>query len=210
MNLSKLKKAEEAFLLRYPGGFENPELIALRNRKHKPDQMIALARASFARGSFKLPDLIVQNMVKVIIRSSIVSIFEKSRFRDFANVLSRQETEFLGSGLNQLLYGDQQIGFEMFLDVLTSRELAKWTLMTVCQTYYHPQRDVFIKPTTVKGVIEYFELKHLQYKPTPSWAFYEAYRAAFLEMKSKVHPFLGPTNPAFSGFLFLSLPGRSF
>ena len=73
MNISRLRQAEAAFLRRYPGGFENPEIIATRVKKHKPDQMIALARESFSEGAFKRPDLIVQNMVKVISRSFIRS-----------------------------------------------------------------------------------------------------------------------------------------
>jgi hypothetical protein len=80
--------------------------------------------------------------------------------------------------------------------------------MTVCQTYFHPQRDVFVKPTTVKGVIAYFELKHLEYKPTPSWTFYDAYRSTFYEMKSNVDPSLSPTNAAFSGFLWMTIRGE--
>ena len=210
MNLSKLKQAEKEFLHRYPGGFDNPEIIATRVKKHKPDQMIALAQESFSKRNFKLPDLIVQNMIKVISRSSIISVFEKPRFRDFANALSSQEREFLSSGLKELLHGDEQTGFEMILDLLKSRKLAKWSLMTVCPTYFHPQRDIFIKPTTVKGVIECFELEDLHYRPTPSWAFYVAYRLAFLEMKTKVDPSLSPTNPAFSGFLWMSIQGGLF
>jgi hypothetical protein len=210
MNLIKLKQAEQAFLRRYPGGFDNPEIIATRVKKHKPDQMLALARESFARENFKFPDRIIQNMIKVISRSSIISVFEKPRFRDFASGLSPQEREFLSGGLKELLYGNEQTGFEMILDLLKSEKLAKWSLMTVCQTYFHPQRDVFIKPTTVKGVIEYFELKDLQYKPIPSWAFYDAYRSAFFEMKSNVDPSLSPTNPAFSGFLWMTVRGEVF
>jgi hypothetical protein len=210
MNLDKLKQAEEAFLHRYPGGFENPELRTIRDKKHKPDQMIALARESFAKGNFKRPELIIQNMEKVISRSSIISVFEKMSFRNFVHTLIHQEREWLSNGLEELLHGTEQTGFEMILDLLKSQKLAKWSLMTVCQTYFHPQRDVFIKPTTVKGVIRYFELKDLQYKPTPSWAFYEAYRSAFHDMKSKVDKSLSPTNPAFSGFLFLTIKDRLF
>lgn len=210
MNLIKLKQAEKAFLQRYPGGFENPELVATRVRKHKPDQMIALAHESFSKENFSFPDRIVQNMIKVISRSSIISVFEKPKFRDFANGLSTDEREFLTTGLEQILHGDEQTGFEMMLDVMKSRRVAKWSLMTVCQTYFHPQRDVFIKPTTVKGVIQYFELADLHYKPTPSWAFFEAYRSAFHKMKSKVDPSLSPTNPAFSGFLWMSVHGELF
>jgi hypothetical protein len=208
MNMSRLQQAAAAFLQRYPGGFENPELVATRVKKHKPDQMIALAQGSFSSGNFKLPDLIVQNMIKLISRSSIISVFEKPRFRDFANALPPQEREFLSAGLEALLYGDEQTGFEMVLDLLKSGKVAKWSLMTVCQTYFHPQRDVFIKPTTVKGVIEFFELQNLQYKPTPSWAFYESYRSAFHEMKSRVDKSLSPTNAAFSGFLWITIRGE--
>ena len=205
MNLGRLRQAEAAFLHRYPGGFANPELVATRVKKHKPDQMIALAQESFSKGSFKLPDLIVQNMIKLISRSSIISVFEKPRFRDFANTLPPQEREFLTGGMQELLHGNEQTGFEMMLDLLKSGKLAKWSLMTVCQTYFHPHRDVFIKPTTVKGVIDFFELENLHYKPTPSWNFYEAYRSAFYEMKSKVDQSLSPTNAAFSGFLWMTI-----
>lgn len=208
MNLVKLKQAQEAFLHCYPGGFENAELKAIRHKKHKPDLMIALAQESFSKRNFQLPELIVQNMEKVVSRSSIVSVFEKMRFRDVARVLSPQEKEWLGTGLQELLHGTEQSGFEMILDLLKRHKVAKWTLMTVCQTYFRPQRDVFIKPTTVKGVIEYFELGDLQYKPAPSWSFYGAYRSAFQEMKSKVDQSLAPTNPAFSGFLLMSIHRR--
>ena len=208
MNLNKLKQAEQIFLRRYPGGFNNPELLTTRVRKHKPDQMIALARESFSRENFNHPDLIVQNMIKVVSRSSVISVFEKPRFRDFASGLSHQEWEFLSSGLEQVLHGTEQTGFEMILDLLKSEKLAKWSLITVCQTYFHPLRDVFIKPTTVKGVIAYFELENLHYRPTPSWAFYEGYRSVFHEMKSKVDSSLSPTNPAFSGFLWMIVRGE--
>jgi hypothetical protein len=208
MNLARLKQAERAFLRRYPGGFDNPEIVARRVRKHKPEQMVALAQECFARDKFERPDAIVQNMVRLISRSSIISVFEKPKFRDWANALSHSEKDFLSSGMKQLLHGNQQTGFEMYLDLLKSGKLAKWSLLTVCQTYFHPQRDVFIKPTTAKGVIAYFELDDLHYHPTPSWAFYEAYRSAFLDLKSRVDKSLSPTNPAFSGFLWMIVRGE--
>ena len=208
MNLVRLKQAEKAFLHRYPGGFENPEIIAIRSRKHKPEEMIALAQKSFSREKFQHPEQIIQNMMKVISRSSIISVFEKIRFRDLAYTLSAKDVESISNGLEELLYGTEQIGFEIISELLKSRKLAKWSLMTVCQTYFHPQRDVFIKPTPVKGVIEHFELNDLQYKPTPAWAFYEAYRSTFYEMKSNVDKSLSPTNPAFSGFLLMSIHGK--
>jgi hypothetical protein len=210
MNLSRLKQAEEAFLLRYPGGFDNPEIIAIRTKKHNVDKMIALAQESFLGRNSRLADLVVQNMVKIVSRSSVISTFEKPRFRDFADSLFPEERTMLAGGLEELLHGEEQIGFETILDLLKSRKLAKWSLLTICQTYFHPQKDVLVKPNTVKGIIEYFELSKLQYKPTPSWAFYNAYRSTIQDMKSKVDPSLSPTNAAFSWFLLLSFYNKVF
>lgn len=70
------------------------------------------------------------------------------------------------------------------------------------------QVEVFVKPTTAKCVIEFFELTSLQYKPTPTWAFYEEYRDIITEMKSKVDSCLAPSNAAFSGFLMMSLENK--
>jgi hypothetical protein len=210
MNFEKLKQAEEAFLYRYPGGFDNPEITAIRHKKHNVDKMIVFAQESFAKRNFKFPDQIVQNMIKVISRSSVISMFEKPRFRDLAESLSPTPRKRLSDALEELLHGNEQIGFEAILEMLKRGKLARWSLMTVCQTYFHPHRDVLVKPATVKGIIEYFELKNLQYKPTPTWAFYQDYRSSIHEMKSNVDSSLSPSNAAFSWFLLLSFHGNVF
>jgi len=209
MNLKKLKQAEEAFFDRYPGGFANPEMIAIR-KKHKLDKMIELTQESFVRRNFKLPELIVENMIKVVSRSSLISVFEKPRFRDFVRSLPYNDKQTLASGLEDLLHGNEQPGFETMLEILKSGKLAKWSLMTICQAYYRPQVEVFVKPTTVKGIIETFELENLHYKPTPTWAFYDEYRAVINEMKTKVDASLSPYNVAFSGFLMRTIHGISY
>ena len=208
MNIARVKQAEETFLVRYPEGFANPELTAIRTKKHNVDKMIMFAQESFAKRNFKLPDQIVQNMITIVGRSSVISRFEKPRFRDVVNEYSPEEKSLLTRGLEELLHGKEQRGFETILELLKTGKLAKWALMTLFQTYYHPQRAVFIKPTTVKGIIEYFELTDLQYKPTPTWAFYTAYKETLFEMKSKVDSSLSPTNIALSWFLLLSFHGK--
>jgi len=210
MNLMKLKESEETFLQRYPGGFDNPEIIAIRTKKHNVDKMTSLAQQSFAKRNFIWPEHVVQNLIKLVSRSSIISVFEKPRFRVIAESLSPEEQKWLADGLQELLHGREQIGFETILDLMKRCKLAKWSLMTVCQAYFHPHRDVLVKPTTVKGIIQYFELEHLQYKPTPSWAFYDAYRVTIQEMKSQVDESLSPSNTAFSWFLLLSFHGKVF
>ena len=65
-----------------------------------------------------------------------------------------------------------------------------------------------MKPNTVKGIVAHFELPDLLYKPTPSWDFYHRYRDCTLEMKEHTDKSLIPNNPAFCGFLMMSLPKK--
>lgn len=210
MNLERLKQAEAVFLIRFPGGFNNLEIKAIREKKHNVDKMIAFAQESFSKSRFRHPDGVVDSLVKVVSRSSVISVFEKARFKDFVSTLPLEDQSILVDGLENLLHRTEQLGFEAIRNLLQSGKLAKWSLMTICQTYYHPQRDVLIKPMTVRGIIQYFELTDLQYKPTPTWEFYDAYRAVIHEMKSKVDPSLSPTNAAFSWFLLLSFHDQVF
>lgn len=207
MNLQKLKQAEAAFFTRYPGGFANPEMIAVR-KHHKLDKMIELTQESFLERNFSFPDLIVENIARVIRRSSLISVFEKPRFRDFARSLPPMERQVLAHGLDELLHGDEQAGFETILDVLRSEKLAKWSLMTVCQAYFRPQVEVFVKPTTAKGILEFLEIENLRYKPAPTWAFYKEYRALINDIKTRVDPSLSSYNIAFTGFLMRSMRGE--
>jgi hypothetical protein len=204
MNINKLKQVEDEFLGRYPGGFEHPEMVEM-GKKHRMDKQISFAQESFVRTNFRHPELIVDRMIKVVSRSSMVSLFEKPKFRDYANSLPPKNTQYLAKGLEKVLYGSEQDGFETMLEVLLDGKQAKWTLMTVCQAYFRPDYDVFIKPTTAKGVIQTFELENLEYKPRPTWAFYSQYREIINEMKSMVDPSLSPNNAAFSGFLMMSM-----
>lgn len=208
MNLNRLRQAEADFLYQYPGGFENLEMIEIR-KKHKLDKMIEMTQNAFVKRNFKIPDLIVENMVKIITRSSLISVFEKPKFRDYVYSLPPEERKRLAEGLEGILHGDEQNGFETMVDVLRHGKLAKWSLMTVCQAYYRPELEVFVKPTVAKGVIEYFELSPLHYNPRPTWAFYDAYRAAINEMKTHVEASLARYNIGFTGFLMRIIPGGS-
>lgn len=207
MNLQKLKAAEQNFFQRFPGGFDNPELIGIR-KKHNLSRMFMLAQDSFAKRNFEHPEFIMESIVQVISRSSLISVFEKTRFRDLALSMPSRQEQKLVNGLSELLHGSEQLGFESMLEILHGGRLAKWSLMTICPAYYHPQKSIFIKPTTTKAIIRYFELNHLHYHPTPTWTFYEAYRDTIDKMKSKVDTSLSPYYIAFTGFLMRSIPER--
>lgn len=204
MNLKKLKQAEAAFLASYPLGFADPE-IQVVGKKHNLNRMVGQVQESFVKARFKDPRIIVEDMVRYIGRSSMISLFEKPKFRDLVRSLNSVESEALSSGFSNMLHGKQQVGFEMMLSILQSRKLAKWSLLTILPVYFHPQSEVFVKPTTAKGVIDHFELSGLTYRPLPSWEFYNGYRRQILDMKSRVSPSLSPNNAAFTGFLMMSL-----
>ena len=205
MNLDKLKQAEADFLARYEGGFAHPELAAI-GKKHNMDRMISNVQEAFRENRFGNSGRVVSDMEKLISRASMVSLFEKPKFRSFVKSLDLAEKEFLASGLHNRLHGNQQgqqQGFDMMVSILANYKLAKWTLVSILPVYFHPNAEVFIKPTTTKAVIEFLELKDIQYNPRPNWEFYNRYRKAILEMKDKVSATLSPNNAAFTGFLMM-------
>jgi len=205
MDYKRLKKAEKDFLKRYPGGFAHPEMLEI-GKKHKMDKMVNQTKEWFAKARFKDTDEIVNSMVKTVTQSSMVSLFEKPKFRDTVKEMTPGERESLAKGLKKLLHGNEKKGFEEVLDLLVDKKMAKWTLMTVVQNYYRPDKEVFVKPSTVKSVIQELGID-LLYKPRPSWEFYEAYRTIINDIKERVDPSLTDSNAAFCGFLMFTLGG---
>ena len=205
MNLEKLQIAQQDFLLAFPAGFQHPKMLEV-GKKHKMDKMIEFAQEVFSKSAFNLTDRVLESWVKVVSRSSMVSMFEKPKFKDMVNDLPARERELLADGLYEFLFGDQQKGFEQQLDILAHYKLAKWSLISIVPAYVSPQKEVFVKPTTAKGVIKHFDLQGLEYKAKPSWEFYQEYRKQILAMSDFVDPSLKPNTAAFCGFLMMSLP----
>lgn len=204
MNGIKLKEAEERFFMRYPGGFSDPRMIEIV-KKHKIEKMRKLAQDSFSFEQFERPGNIVESMLKVVSRSSMISVFEKPKFKDLVNFLNDDEKERLSTGLREFLHGNQEFGFMLMSELLSEYKLGKWSLMTICQVYFNPGVEVFIKPTTTKGIIQYFELEGLKYDPKPTYKFYEAYREQINSMKRAVNVTLQDDNAAFCGFLMMAM-----
>ncbi len=203
MNLRKLRQAESIFLHQYPGGFDDEGMRKI-GKKHNVDKLIELAASTLARKNFGKQGQVLDDIVKLVSRSSMVSMFEKPKFRDYVNGLNRDDRTFLANGFKSLLHANQEKGFNDIVDVLSEGKLAKWSLVTICPLYYRPQEEVFVKPTTTKNVIRQFELEELVYHPRPTWAFYQGYRSAIKAMKAKVSPSLSPNNAAFTGFLMMT------
>jgi hypothetical protein len=208
MNVRKLREAEALFLHRYSGGFADEELRRSVGKRHNVDALIDAAATLLAPPRFARNAQVLDDIVRIVSRSSMVSMFEKPRFRDYVNGLGRDDRALLARGFQALLHGDQQRGLEDIVDLLAEARLAKWSLVTACLFYYRPRTEVFVKPTTTKNVIRQFELDGLTYQARPSWPFYAGYRDAIDAMKARVSPALAPNNAAFTGFLMMSTAVR--
>lgn len=203
MNLSKLREAESLFLHRYPGGFDNDEIRQI-GKRHNVGKLSEFATSALTKKAFNNQAQVLEDIVKIVTRSSMVSMFEKPKFRDFVNGATRNDRSLIATGFKRLLHGKRAQGFDDLVDIFGEVKLAKWSLMTICSYQYRPDEDVFVKPTTTKNVIRQFQLTDLVYNARPSWAFYARYRDAIAVMKAAVSPSLSPSNAAFTGFLMMT------
>ena len=204
MNLLKLKQAQEAFYSIYPQGFDSHEMIKM-GRRHNMNKIVPFAQSAFTKENIKDVEETAENMIRLISRSSMVSLFEKPKFRDAVRGMDMMEKTQLVHSLDMLLHGDEEKGFNLMLDVLTRHQIAKWTLISAFRCYLYPDTDFLFKPTTVKNIIKTFELEGLTYKPRPSYEFFVKYRDVINEMKTHVDENLKPSAAAFCGFLMMAM-----
>jgi hypothetical protein len=205
MNTDKLLKAEAEFLGRYPGGFSDPAMESVK-KKHNVDKLADFARQSLTPANFNRPEFIAETVLKIVSRSSMVSRFEKPRFRDFLHCLNSSEKEALASAFEKRLFGRaKRRGFEELVGMMQPFGVAKWSIVSVVPFYFAPKKEVFVKPTTAKGIIANLEIEGLEYRPTPTWEFYLGYQRLLKEIRDTVSPDLSPNNAALSGFLMISL-----
>ena len=203
MNLEKLYESQVNFLLRYPKGFADPAMAPIK-KKHNVDALIRFTQENLTKVNCLKPDFVAQTLLKIISRSSMVSRFEKPQFRDFLNALNSIEKESLAFAIEQRLYGRKQQGFEHLCGMLAQHKLAKWAVVSAVPFYFAPRREVFVKPTTAKGIISLLEVEDLHYQSAPTWKFYSGYKKLLSNLKKETHPSLSPNNAAFTGFLMMS------
>uniref|UniRef100_UPI0040486061 hypothetical protein n=1 Tax=Aliarcobacter sp. TaxID=2321116 RepID=UPI0040486061 len=204
MNLEKLKNIEEEFLFHYPNGFEDEKFFPTM-KKFNPSKLEEFTKENLKKENFSNPNLLIESFFKIIQKSVLVSLFDKLKFRDMLAGLTSYEKDMLSIELYELLHGNQKDGFEGLVEFLSQYKLAKWTIISVVLYYFDRQNEYFIKPTTTKNVIKYFEIKDLVYKPTPSFEFYNSYKKILDEMKKNVDKSLYPDNAAFTGFLRIGM-----
>lgn len=205
MNLKKLAEAEAYFLELYPEGFNDVGLLPIIKR-HNTAKLGEQAKAMFAKENFTQPDLICENFAKIASKSTLLSLFEKPKIRDMVKSMRMERKDMLCIGLYEMLYGDLEEGFDILLEVLLAYQLAKWSIVTLIPYYVHREKFFFIKPTTTKNIIAFFELEGLVYKPRPSYEFYMAYTKNLEAMKAKSSKKVKhDDNAYFTGFLMMAM-----
>lgn len=204
MDLNKLLEAESDFLLLHPNGFNSESLTSIA-KKHKFPQMVEFAHKVFAKSAIKNNQDTIDNIVRFITRSSMISVFEKVKFKDTVKSMDNRERKNLIVAIKELLYGDEEIGFNIMTEVLAPCKLAKWTIITAFRCYYSPTTDLLVKPTTTKAIIAKYDLEDVVYKPRPTYEFYKKYRKKIIEMSSNCSESLSPSLAAFTGFLMFSM-----
>ena len=75
LDINKLHQAEADFLVQYPGGFNNPAIVEIV-KKHRMEKMVSMAKECFSKEACSDVLATADNMVKVVSRSSMVSMFE--------------------------------------------------------------------------------------------------------------------------------------
>ena len=203
MYKEKLEDLEENFFAIYPEGFNDEELVKL-GKRHSVYKRSEEVHKAFSKENFTIPDQICQSFADIVSKSSLISYFEKPKVKKMITTMSSEQKDIMSIGLYELLYGDKKDGFESLVEVLSFHNLANWSLVTLIPYYYYRDSEFFIKPTTTKNILKYFEIDQPVYKPKPSYEFYKAY-TKLLQLLKKISKLDIDDNAGFTGFFMLSL-----
>ena len=204
MNKNKLEYLEHKFISVYPDAFDNEELKK-HSKKHNINKHFENARKYCSKEYLDQGLYALDDVVKIVTRSTLVSVFEKMRFRDLVKELDVTEKKLIVSSVKELIHGDEEYGFNSLVSLLSPYKLAKWPIITIFRAYYYPHDDIFVKPTTVKKILAFLEVDDMKYTSKVNYDFYRKYRTLFNSLKLYVDKKLSPNNPAFSGFLMLTI-----
>ncbi|AIO19712.1 hypothetical protein KQ51_01838 [Candidatus Izimaplasma bacterium HR1] len=204
MNLKKLKLLEREFLIKYPDGWQTEELKEM-GKKFKLQKHIDYVHKVCSKENMKQGLGAYKDVMKVVSISAMVSVFEKVKFRDFVKEIDDTDKHEIMGSIFEMLHGDEEEGFNRLVSLLSFYKLAKWPIISVWLAYYDVNYQVFVKPTTVKKIINHLELEDIKYNSKPNYEFYTKYRKYLNELKTHVDKKVQVSNPAFSGFFMMTI-----
>ncbi|QMS84499.1 hypothetical protein [Candidatus Xianfuyuplasma coldseepsis] len=203
MNMKHMRILEQRFLSLYPKGFDSPEMKEA-GKKHKVDKMEQMAKEVLSKESLNQVGAI-NGIVKLITRSSLVSLFEKTRFRNLINEADDLFKQDIVDAVYTMIHENQAQGFDRLVSLLAPYKMAKWPILSVLLFYLDGEYEVLVKPTTVKKVLSYLECTDITYSPKASFAFYQKYRDMINIVKAQCDPRLSRNNGAFQAVFMLLL-----
>src|SRR5574344_430366 len=208
MNIEKLKECEERFFEYYKDGFED-EKLAKTVKLFNTQKFHTLTKNSFALENFSNIEQIAQDFFTILLKSPLISFYEGDLLKNALKNLTSYEKDMLSIYLKDILYAknedNKKDSFDELVELLASKNLAKWHIITLIPYYFSPNKNYFLKPSTTRNIIKYFELKDIKYNSKPSFEFYKNYTNNLLKMKNSVNPKLIDDNGRFTGFLRLAM-----
>jgi len=204
MNIEKLKELEDSFFEYYPNGFLDEKLVKVGKIFNTP-RFTKMAIDSFEIKNFSDIESICQDFFNILLKSPLISFYEGSTLRNALKSFTNYEKDMLSIYLQDILYSGYKNSFDDFLELLASKNIAKWQIVTLIPYYFAPNNNYFLKPTTTKNIIKYFELENLKYNPKPSLEFYLNYTKQLENMKKHLRKELRDDNARFTGFLRMAL-----
>jgi hypothetical protein len=174
------QRCRRKFLRFYPGGFHDPDYLALE-RDYKWQAYLrwqeVLHRASF-RTLLKQKQFthIAAHAVRVESRTNLLFSFEKMALRDA--VKSLEGSRLFAEGLYDFLYGgaSPERRFERWCEAVAAlpriqTRVLTWPVVTVFGFIAEPATHIFLKPNVTRAAARAYGFD-FHYQSRPSWAIY--------------------------------------
>jgi hypothetical protein len=193
-----LDQAFDRFLLRYPGGFQDPG-YGPRERDWKWSKHL-FWQESISPGGFRAlasaSPRAAADLITKLIQTKKALLHPQGELVVLRDALHREEfvSPYLASLAN--LLEASTITSDLFdahyqaltsLPLLRSGNLVKWTIVTIVPFLAQPTRQMFLKPTKTEEIARLLGF-NLLYSPTPRWDTYER----LLELSQRLFEFLQP------------------
>lgn len=189
---AQVAQIEQDFLLRFPGGLQDPAWLALGKKHRSTLQAMALFDTALS-----LPTLaaaiaqrrygeVIEACRQFVGRCTTISTFEKIAFRNYLAFGDVHEP-FVRS-LHALLVRCDAASFDDFVDVLLlcrydkNANAAKWPLVTAFLAYSNPQQHVCVKPTTIKKLAARLGVD-IAYQAQPAYQTYQRVQAMVAQFR---------------------------
>ena len=153
MNIEKLKECQERFFEYYKDGFED-EKLAKTNKLFNTQKFHTLAKDSFALENFSNIEKITEDFFNILLKSPLISFYEGDLLKNALKNFTIFEKDMLSIYLQDLLYGSFEDSFDDFVELLASKNLAKWHILTLISYYFAPDKNYFLKPSTTRNIIK--------------------------------------------------------